>query len=63
MNTAKLKAAEWARPGEIKCWHCRDWISNNELENADGFCPHCDSEIDKSCPPYAAGINLETGGE
>lgn len=42
----------WTKPGEVKCWACREWMSNNELENADGFCPHCDSEIDTHDAPY-----------
>lgn len=35
----------YLKPGEVRCWSCKEWMSNNELENADGFCPHCDAEI------------------
>ena len=42
----------WRKDGELRCWSCHEWVSNNELENADGFCPHCDSEIDTSEVPY-----------
>lgn len=51
INTAS--GIKWVREGEVKCWACREWMSNNELENADGFCPHCDSEIDRGGYPYA----------
>ena len=43
---------EWTKPGEVKCWACKEWLSNNELSNADGFCPHCDAEIDTHDEPY-----------
>lgn len=42
----------WKRPGEWRCWSCKEWVSNIELSNADGFCPHCDQEIDTQDAPY-----------
>lgn len=42
----------YLKPGEVRCWSCKEWMSNNELENADGFCPHCDVEICTDEPPY-----------
>ncbi|BBQ88706.1 hypothetical protein WP3W18E06_18340 [Raoultella ornithinolytica] len=42
----------WKRPGEWRCWSCKEWVSNIELSNADGFCPHCDQEIDTQDTPY-----------
>ncbi|EMN1229846.1 hypothetical protein RCG72_004447 [Enterobacter roggenkampii] len=42
----------YLKPGEVRCWSCKEWMSNNELENADGFFPHCDAEICKDEPPY-----------
>lgn len=27
----------WKRPGEWRCWSCKEWVSNIELSNADGF--------------------------
>lgn len=38
---------------EVRCWSCKEWMSNNELENADGSCPYCDVEICTDEPPYA----------
>lgn len=49
----------WRRPGEWKCWSCKEWISNIELSNADGLCPHCDEEIDTTDEPY---INEKDSG-
>ena len=43
----------YLKPGEVRCWSCKECMSNHELENADGFCPHCDAEISKDEPPYA----------
>jgi len=42
----------WKREGEWRCWSCQQWVSGNELSNADGFCPHCDAEMDTSDAPY-----------
>lgn len=47
-----MKYTQWSRPGEWKCWSCKEWVSNIELSNADGFCPHCDQEIDTTEYPY-----------
>lgn len=44
---------EWKRTGEVRCWNCLSWVSNNELENADGICPNCDHEIDTTEDPYS----------
>ncbi|MEN4702941.1 hypothetical protein [Pantoea agglomerans] len=43
---------QYLRPGEIRCWSCKEWMSNNEFSNADGFCIHCDAEIDDNDAPY-----------
>lgn len=43
---------QWRKPGEWRCWSCREWVSNIELSNADGVCPHCDSEMDIRDEPY-----------
>ena len=47
-------------PGEVRCWSCGKWMSNNELENADGCCPFCDEEICTNEPPYTS--DSEQGG-
>lgn len=47
-------------PGEVRCWSCGKWMSNNELENADGCCPFCDEEIHTNEPPYTS--DSEQGG-
>lgn len=44
---------EYMRPGEIRCWSCKQWMSNNEFQNADGYCVHCDAPIDDTDEPYA----------
>lgn len=43
---------QYRRPGEIRCWSCKEWMSNNEFMNADGYCIHCDVEIDDTDEPY-----------
>lgn len=43
---------QYLRPGEIRCWSCNEWMSNNEFSNADGYCIHCDAEIDDNDTPY-----------
>lgn len=55
--------AAWVRVGELKCWSCREWFSNNEIENADGCCPACDVEIDRSEYPYTTDTNNGNAGE
>lgn len=44
--------SDYLKPGEVRCWSCKEWMSNNELENSDGFCLHCDEEICTNEPPY-----------
>lgn len=40
------------RAGKIRCWSCKEWVSNNEFQNADRHCIHCDAEIDDNDEPY-----------
>jgi len=47
-----MKENKWYRSGEYKCWSCKEWVSNIELSNADGFCIHCDQQIDTYGEPY-----------
>lgn len=49
----------YRRPGEVRCWSCKEWMSNNELENADGSCPHCDAEICTDEEPYTQSTGQE----
>lgn len=44
--------SEYLKPGEIRCWSCKKWMSNNEFQNADGYCVHCDAPIDVLDEPY-----------
>ena len=52
VSVAARVMSGYLKPGELCCWSCKKWMSNNELENADGFCPHCDAEIERNAPPY-----------
>lgn len=44
--------SDYLKPGEILCWSCKQWMSNNEFQNADGYCVHCDAPIDVLDEPY-----------
>ncbi|HGY3717484.1 TPA: hypothetical protein ACQ45G_001018 [Citrobacter freundii] len=44
--------SNYLKPGEVRCWKCGEWIFNNELDSADGFCPNCSAEICTDEAPY-----------
>lgn len=51
---------KYLKPGEIRCWSCHQWMSNNEFQNADGYCVHCDSPIDEMDEPYVTTQDLSS---
>lgn len=51
-----MEEIQYTRSGEIRCWSCMEWMSNNEFSNADGYCIHCDAEIDATDMPYTRAV-------
>lgn len=51
---------KYFKPGEIRCWSCKQWMSNNEFENADGYCAHCDAPIDVLDEPYIELVDIDS---
>jgi hypothetical protein len=31
---------------DFNCWSCGETVSEDDVMDADGFCPRCDAEID-----------------
>jgi len=45
------------------CWSCGDFMSEDNLNESDGFCPRCSAELDLSESPYIEDIEKFREGE
>ncbi len=40
------------------CWNCETFLSDEQLNESDGFCPNCRSELDMDESPYKEELEI-----